>query len=207
MSDEVKTDDAEEPIGPKLNDRQLAFCREYTIDFRGTDAAVRAGYTDNRDAAGVHACRLLSKPRIRKEIGKYIEMRNKALSDSITIKIRPELKAAIVEMVGYDAVSRFVEQILIDNLGDDGLIKYIEKKARYVTSESKYSVLAKAGFKCQACGAKPLPGNDITLHIDHIIPFSMGGSSDESNLQVLCHECNISKGNKFAIDHRESQDE
>lgn len=34
------------------------------------------------------------------------------------------------------------------------------------------------------------------IHIDHIIPISRGGTSDPTNLQILCHNCNLSKGNR-----------
>lgn len=30
--------------------------------------------------------------------------------------------------------------------------------------------------------------------VDHIVPRSMGGTDDESNLQCLCNACNASKG-------------
>ena len=50
MSDDVKTDEGEE-IGDTLTDKQRAFCIEYPKDFNGTQAAIRAGYSDNPDSA------------------------------------------------------------------------------------------------------------------------------------------------------------
>lgn len=41
---------------------------------------------------------------------------------------------------------------------------------------------------CSRCKAT----KDLT--VDHIIPLSAGGSTVESNLQVLCRKCNSSKG-------------
>lgn len=37
---------------------------------------------------------------------------------------------------------------------------------------------------------------DVKLTVDHIIAVSNGGSSDPSNLQLLCRRCNTSKGRK-----------
>jgi len=47
--------------------------------------------------------------------------------------------------------------------------------------------------QCQKCGTSVL---DKDIEIDHIIPFSKGGPTTESNLRVLCFKCNRSKGNK-----------
>jgi hypothetical protein len=80
------------------------------------------------------------------------------------------------------------------------------RKSRGIEKTLRYAVLMKAGFKCQACGAKPLPDNDVSLHIDHILPKSMGGSDLEQNLQVLCADCNLSKSNCFAYDHSQEVD-
>lgn len=42
---------------------------------------------------------------------------------------------------------------------------------------------------CQCCGSSQ------DLEYDHITPFSCGGSSDASNIQLLCLKCNRSKSN------------
>ncbi|MCQ2485208.1 MAG: HNH endonuclease [Clostridia bacterium] len=49
---------------------------------------------------------------------------------------------------------------------------------------------------CQVCGKILL---DRDIEIDHIIPYSRGGTSDESNLRVTCLECNRKKGKKIEI--------
>ena len=46
-------------------------------------------------------------------------------------------------------------------------------------------------YKCVFCGRN---SNQIQLEVDHIIPFSKGGSNNLSNLQTLCIDCNRGKG-------------
>ena len=38
---------------------------------------------------------------------------------------------------------------------------------------------------------------NLLLEIDHIIPVSKGGLTEESNLQTLCWKCNRSKSDKI----------
>ena len=45
--------------------------------------------------------------------------------------------------------------------------------------------------KCNGCGVK-FPARNMT--VDHIKPFSKGGSDKPSNLQLLCNSCNSMKG-------------
>ena len=73
---------------------------------------------------------------------------------------------------------------------------------RLFTIYNRYEVLNKAGFRCQACGNSPEKDKDCTLEVDHIKPFSLGGIDHISNYQCLCRLCNISKGNRYSIDHR-----
>lgn len=58
----------------------------------------------------------------------------------------------------------------------------------------RYEVLERDGGRCLLCGRSPVDG--IQLHVDHVIPWSKGGRTELSNLQTLCQECNLGKGNR-----------
>jgi hypothetical protein len=58
----------------------------------------------------------------------------------------------------------------------------------------RHRLLRAAHSTCAICGRSPANTRGLVVHVDHIVPVSKGGSSDESNLQVLCAECNIGKG-------------
>jgi hypothetical protein len=58
-------------------------------------------------------------------------------------------------------------------------------------AKHKWTVFKRDGFKCVMCGY------DEDLEVDHITPFSKGGTDDLENLQTLCKTCNIRKGNKI----------
>lgn len=67
----------------------------------------------------------------------------------------------------------------------------------------RYEVLARDGAKCACCGSTAADGK--VMHVDHIKPFSKAPELiyDASNLQVLCADCNIGKGNRDATDWRD----
>lgn len=60
---------------------------------------------------------------------------------------------------------------------------------RYINETTKKVVFARDGGKCNCCGSY------INLEFDHIMPFSCGGTSESSNIQLLCQKCNRSKSN------------
>jgi hypothetical protein len=66
------------------------------------------------------------------------------------------------------------------------------KKRKTIKPKLRFDILERDKYTCQACGATPHDG--ATLEIDHIQPFSKGGTDDLDNLQVLCRECNSGKG-------------
>ena len=71
-----------------------------------------------------------------------------------------------------------------------------------VPDSLRYKVLKKSDYRCDLCGATKY---DRPLDVDHIIPRSRGGKTEESNLQVLCSKCNRSKGNKDDTDFRDTE--
>lgn len=55
------------------------------------------------------------------------------------------------------------------------------------------NVHARCGWICQHCGAT----DPERLQVDHIVPWSWGGSDDIENLQTLCSSCNSAKRDRF----------
>jgi 5-methylcytosine-specific restriction endonuclease McrA len=78
-------------------------------------------------------------------------------------------------------------------------------------------VFREEGYTCAGCGLSgcelrrpagplrrragytyPTPVKGVWLSIDHVVPRARGGSSERSNLRVLCTTCNTRKGTKDA---------
>lgn len=71
----------------KLNDKQERFCMEYIVDYNGTQAAIRSGYS--APTAGEQASRLLKDVRIKEKIDKLkIEVAEKLSLDATWVMKR-----------------------------------------------------------------------------------------------------------------------
>lgn len=62
-------------------------------------------------------------------------------------------------------------------------------QSRYISETTKKIVFTRDGGICKCCGSS------LSLEYDHITPFSCGGASVVSNIQLLCKQCNRSKSN------------
>jgi hypothetical protein len=59
----------------------------------------------------------------------------------------------------------------------------------------RFRVLKRDNFSCRACGASPALKPGLSLHVDHIRAWSIGGETVDENLQTLCEPCNLGKSN------------
>ncbi len=67
---------------------------------------------------------------------------------------------------------------------------YFPRTRRHIPEAVRLAVYARDGWKCLHC-----PSTD-NLSLDHIYPYSLGGSDEMDNLQTLCRPCNSRKGAK-----------
>lgn len=97
-----------------LNERQKQFCNEYLIDFNGTQAAIRAGYSEK--TANRIASENLSKLDIQAYLKELIENRNErtkitqdeVIRDIIEVKNRCMQKAPVMR---FDKVDKKYVQV------------------------------------------------------------------------------------------------
>lgn len=79
----------------------------------------------------------------------------------------------------------------------EGTIPVLGKRTpRNVNWRLRATVLIRDNCICRMCGASPAKDPSVTLHIDHVIPWSKGGETVIENLQTLCSVCNIGKSDE-----------
>jgi hypothetical protein len=66
----------------------------------------------------------------------------------------------------------------------------VRRIGRYIPPKMKMKIARRDNYTCQICG-KNLKDDD--LEFDHLIPISLGGSSEEHNIRLVCFECNRKK--------------
>lgn len=69
----------------------------------------------------------------------------------------------------------------------------VREYTRSIPPSWRIELLEKFGHKCVHCGCSL---KESKHHLDHIRPFSRGGTTEKSNLQPLCPDCNLRKGNR-----------
>jgi hypothetical protein len=59
-----------------------------------------------------------------------------------------------------------------------------------VSKRLRFEILRRDNHQCHYCGAK---APDVLITVDHVIPTTLGGSDDPSNLVAACGPCNSGK--------------
>jgi hypothetical protein len=70
--------------------------------------------------------------------------------------------------------------------------------ARGIALGLRFAVLERDRFRCAACGRSPSSHPELSLHVDHVVPWSEGGQTTLDNLRALCAECNLGRGARGA---------
>lgn len=92
----------------ELEEKQKMFCKEYLVDFNGTQAAIRAGYS--KKTANEQASRLLAKVNVQTYLKQLIEKRNErtkitqdeVIADIIKVKNRCMQNEAVLDKEGNE---------------------------------------------------------------------------------------------------------
>jgi 5-methylcytosine-specific restriction endonuclease McrA len=61
----------------------------------------------------------------------------------------------------------------------------------------RWAVIVRDRCRCVLCGRSPATHVGVSLHVDHVVPFSKGGKTIIENLRTLCDDCNLGKGSKL----------
>jgi hypothetical protein len=69
------------------------------------------------------------------------------------------------------------------------------KTGRDPSLRLRFRVMKRDNFSCRACGESPALRPGLSLHVDHVQAWSLGGETIEGNLQTLCEACNLGKSN------------
>ena len=103
--------------------------------------------------------------------------------------------------------SSMVCDIVLDIDNIERFVKYIAQLVDYrnsikgqrvlMTTALREKIKNRDNYTCQHCGLSIREEPNLLLEIDHVIPLSKGGITEESNLQTLCWKCNRHKGNKI----------
>lgn len=95
-------------------------------------------------------------------------------------------------VLNLDLLESFIDY-LKDNLKKRESAAY--QRALMTNSLREY-IKKRDNYTCKICGNSIYNEPNLLLEIDHIIPISKGGKTEENNLQTLCWKCNRHKSNK-----------
>lgn len=62
----------------------------------------------------------------------------------------------------------------------------------WISQHKRLAIYLRDDLACTYCGKSA----DVKLTLDHLLPYSLGGSNKETNLVTCCLTCNSARGNR-----------
>lgn len=62
----------------------------------------------------------------------------------------------------------------------------------WISQHKRLAIYLRDGLACAYCGKSA----NVKLTLDHLLPYSLGGSNKETNLVTCCLNCNSARGNR-----------
>lgn len=100
---------------------------------------------------------------------------------------------AVPFLARKDTAARFCSMECAGNLPGQ-----VTKRRRKIPTSVRRRVYERDGWACQLCES-PVRADEDSNHpryptLDHVVPYSKGGSDDQSNLRLACRQCNVRRG-------------
>ncbi len=115
-------------------------------------------------------------------LGKWLQEINHRNKDDINFIIKAERWNYKNFGIGYCSLTKFLD--FLDS-------KRLEKRDVKYLIKLRKEIYIRDNYTCNYC--KTTGGR---LEIDHIVPYSKGGSNDINNLTTACRKCNRQKKDK-----------
>ncbi len=161
------------PVPRPMTARQLAFCREYLVDYVGVKAAIRAGYS--RKSAAQQSSRLLTNAKVQAELArlaarvkKKAELSAVALLESVTAVAFGDIRELFEKRGGRSVLKDVADlspgaQALVASwkTGDDAEVK-IENRTRSKELLMKHLGLLKEHIRLEQA-------SELTVEEDEVI--------------------------------------
>lgn len=155
-----------------------------------------------------NASRTFKNEKVAKAFKKYSDEFRVFAENNVeerTLILDEDVFEAVVNLsADYSDIKEYVQEAILKSLPSnyEDMDEWLKRnKRRNIKKDVRYEVLSRANFRCEACGDSPKVNNECVLHVDHIVPHTMGGLDIIANYQCLCERCNISKSNRYAINN------
>ena len=132
---------------------------------------------------------------IMKDVDKFVK-ENKTWFNSLSNEDRLELINP--NRLLNRLIREYYTKSQIDTAVNNNLRRAIGNLAEQVKKEELYKTLKEFNYSCPYSDTLLLYGSKINL--DHIIPISLGGPTDDWNIIPICDSCNSSKNDKHLLE-------